>query len=130
MIILTPGFRQEENKIMGIAFSHCNASWAYSGFGRFREKLWNSCGFYGDLYKLYDNDKFLKQIKKDHPLFDFFNHSDCDGKLTPDQLKKIIPALKNILLYWCKDDFDKIEGEELIKGMEVALSKNESLIFM
>jgi hypothetical protein len=32
---------------MGVDFTHCKASWAYSGFGAFRKELYNLAGWDG-----------------------------------------------------------------------------------
>ena len=114
---------------MGIDFSHCSASWGYMGFGRFRMKLWNSAGFNGDLYKLYEDNKFLKQINDNHALLSFFNHSDCHGDLYVSEMKEIIPVMESILKNWDKDDYDTKNGLKLIDGMKLAVSKNEKLKF-
>ncbi len=129
---------------MGIDFSHCNAHWSYSGFGQYRRRIWNQCGFSDDLYFLYKEDVWLEQISVDHPLYDFFDHSDCDGELTPEQLKKIEPILREKtlelfnkpvnelakgLLLTQFDDYDITMGLELCNGMLNAISKNENLEF-
>src|ERR1700752_3458759 len=102
---------------MGVAFSHCKANWAYSGFGHFRRELWNLAGFQGDLYKLYKDQGHM--IADGHPLFPLFNHSDCDGVLTPDELKSIVPALE-VLLPKLSDSYDREMGTELLQGMKLA----------
>lgn len=118
---------------MGLDFSHCKAHWSYSGFKIFREKLWNSCGFTGRLYDLYYNkidesEPFKDQIRIDHPLYDFFNHSDCDGQLTVEQMNKIIPKMKSVIENW-EDDYDKQQAKFLIDGMKEAILRNENLEF-
>lgn len=114
---------------MGLDFSHSDASWAYSGFMRFRNKLWHSCGFSGDLHEVYTTGKGGEQISDDHPLIDFFAHSDCDGDLTTDQMKTIEPAIRRILDNWQDGDYDKKMGLQLCDGMKEAISKNENLRF-
>ncbi len=116
---------------MGIAFSHCEASWAYSGFMSFREKLVETIIVPCDLREMYKSGKHF--ILKEHPIFDFINHSDCDGFLSPEQLKVIVPALEEILEKWDITDVfishDYNNGKELIKGMKAAIEANENLKF-
>jgi len=118
---------------MGLDFTHCDAHFSYSGFADFRRELWKSCGFTGDLYKLYDDQEFKDQIRKDHELYDLFNHSDCDGELTPEQMKTIIPKLKLIVENWeggeYPNDYNKKHGLLLIEGMKLAVKNNENLEF-
>lgn len=114
---------------MGIDFSHCDASWSYSGFGNFRRRLWNGCGFTGDLYELYEDQLFKDQIRKDHALYPFFDHSDCGGELSPEEMYKIVPVIRTIITVWDDDDYDKIKGLELLKGMCDAINSNENLEF-
>lgn len=115
-----------EVKFMGIDFSHCKASWAYSGFGNFRRELWILAGFSGDLYQLYYSGGYI--VAKDHPLWPLFNHSDCDGVMTPQELEKVIPALE-ALIPKLTDDYDRRMGGRLLDGMKLALSRNEDLQF-
>ena len=111
---------------MGVDFTHCKASWAYSGFGRFRRELYNFAGFSGDLYADYDDGKFLQA--KDHALFPLWNHSDCDGHLTPKEMTQLIPAMKE-LVPKLKDSYDRMMGQRLIEGMEDAVANHERLEF-
>jgi hypothetical protein len=113
---------------VGVDFSHCDAGWAYSGFMRFRNKLYNSAGYMGNLSEAYNNGSYMQM--KDDDLFPFINHSDCDGHLTPAEMQKIIPRMKAIINNWPDNDYDKQKAILLIEGMELALSKNENLEFM
>lgn len=110
---------------MGIGFSHCKASWSYTGFNYFRSDLWKACGLNGTLSDFYLSDS---GIEEDHPLYDLFNHSDCDGILTPEQCAKIAPALKDAIQSW-DDDYDKENGLMLVEGMEAASKAKENLEF-
>lgn len=111
---------------MGLAFSHCNANWAYSGFKSFRCSLWTLAGFDGNLYSLYHRGGI--EFAKDHPLYPLFNHSDCEGVLTPEELERILPELDR-LAPLLPDWYDRETAGELIKGMHLALSRCENLQF-
>jgi len=111
---------------MGLDFSHCDARWSYSGFGRFRTKLVQSLGIFVDV-SAYDNGVYRQA--KFSGIWPLINHSDCDGKLTIREMKKIVPALKSILENWNPDDYDTESGKELLCGMEEAISKKQQLKF-
>ena len=117
---------------MGVAFSHCTAQWAYSGFMSFRQKIASTIlGKPCDLYQMYKNDKM--NVFVDHPLYGFLMHSDCDGELTCEAMVRYIPALSDILGEWTRNnsgiDFDFDTGWKLIAGMKEAVRLNENLEF-
>ena len=111
---------------MGLDFSHCHAHWAYGGFNRFRTKLMNEIGFECDHENWPEGLRDLA-VKKDG-LYPLLNHSDCDGELTPKELKQVIPRLKEIISKWPEEDRDRREALDLIEGMEFAIEENKSLI--
>jgi hypothetical protein len=117
---------------MGLDFSHGEAHWAYSGFARFREKLAKQVGI-DDYEKITNtNDPKLEAIKKDgiHPLL---AHSDCDGKLTIKEMKKVIPRLEELIKNWSsenpRDEYDLRHAKLLIEGMKEAVSEKQQLEF-
>ena len=112
---------------MGLYFSHGNARWSYSGFNSFRERLAKIAGF--DLREMRGFNGHKRWDKIKDPIKDLLNHSDCDDELTPEQCRVIAPRLTEMIKYWDDDDYDKQEASELIRGMEEAISKNESLVF-
>jgi len=111
---------------MGIDFTHCDAHWAYSGFGCFRKELYNLAGFNGDLYEHYHDGQYVQA--KDHPLWPLFNHSDCDGHLTPEEMTQMLPTLRE-LVPKLEDSYDRENGQMLIAGMEDAVANHERLEF-
>jgi len=120
---------------MGLDFDGAEAHWAYSGFNRFREKLASDCGFSlrdMDGFKnpvINPNGKELPWTNQGGDLQDFLHHSDCDGKLTPKQIKKICPALEKAIKNWENDEFDTQQALLLIDGMKDCIAKNKPLIF-
>ena len=114
---------------MGLDFSHCNARWSYSGFGRFRNRLADQIGFKEYEHICTTDDPRYEKIKDDG-LLPFLAHSDCDGGLTTEECLKVAPRLRELLSSWSDDDRDKINGLELCEGMELAASKNEILEFL
>jgi len=103
------------------------ARWSYSGFHSFRERIWYSCGFEGELEEYYKNKG--DKIETDHPLFHFFNHSDCDGELEPEKLKVIVPMLEAILDLWDSRSWDTKQGKILVENMKLCIDKDVPLIF-
>ncbi len=127
---------------MGLGFQNCEAQWSYSGFMNFRKRLWNHAGFPGDLKQIFYGIGDVKlDIAKKHGLYHFFNHSDCEGKLTVERLKKIIPALElvypkfveEVSVYYGKDNYEFDHDTQhlrlLIEGMKNCVKLNKPLIF-
>jgi len=84
-----------------------------------------------DIDKLYDDRMIYKYISAE-PIYPFIDHSDCDGELTPEQLKQIIPQLDDVLNKMEKQNYyrhDVENGKKLLAGMELALKNGENLEF-
>jgi len=142
---------------MGLDFSDCNAHWAYSGFMRFRDRLAKEIGiciyFMEGFWIKGENsmsnvemtkrllgaeivenfywfpEKPLKWDKIKDDIVPFLYHSDCDGKLTARECKKIAPRLKELVKDWDDNDYDKQQALELIKGMNKCAKNNKPLRF-
>lgn len=114
---------------MGLDFSHCDAHWTYSGFNRFRERLCAEIGV--DLHKMrgFCEEGGISWSTVDHPLVEFFDHSDCEGALSVEQLKEIAPAILLAIKNWDESDFDKRMANELVEGMQAAIKQNEKMRF-
>jgi hypothetical protein len=113
---------------MGLDFSHCEASWAYSGFMRFRVKLAKEIGI--DLIKMQGfTDNGLSWAKIKDPIVPLLYHSDCDGELTVEECKAVAPRLRELVADWPDHDFDKSKALELAFGMETAADAGEPLAF-
>ncbi len=112
---------------MGIDFSHCEASWAYSGFHRFRTRLAAQVGLLRFDEIQDTNDKRFEIIKND-PIRFLLQHSDCDGDIPPNECKQLAPRLKEMIQSW-PDDYDKKQGLELVTGLELAAKKKQKLKF-
>lgn len=114
---------------MGLGFSHGKASWAYSGFNRFRTKLAKEIGI--DLDKMIGfPEGIISWTTVDDDIARLLNHSDCGGELFPEECAKIAPRLKELVAGWNDDDYDKREALQLIEGMEECIENNESLEFL
>lgn len=112
---------------MGVTFSHCKASWSYHGFMDFRKKLAQAEGI--DLSAMegfceWGRPWSAVKSKLKPLLF----HSDCDGRLSVDEMKQVQPRLREIILGW-DDGYDRMMGLLLCDGMRMAIAKKEPLEF-
>lgn len=139
---------------MGLNFISSNrkintdVGWTYVGFSFFREQIAESVGIELDemigfckcnyiySYKRPDciDCKKYKSLKKWDDIKDdiklFLYHSDCDGEVTSENLEKVAPRLKDILVNnFSDEDRDKKKGLELVAFMEKCIETNSSLIF-
>lgn len=102
--------------------------WGYLGFHRFRKKLASSVGIAIDGMVGFGGSTEWPDPCNE-PLVYLLNHSDCDGDLTPQQCQAIIPRLRDILLTFDLQDWDRIQGERLVRGMEKCASQHKRLVF-
>lgn len=133
---------------MGLAFKGADARWAYGGFMRFRERLANEIGICLELMEgfkkrienwksVYGEENFpsflptkpLKWDKVKDDIVPLLLHSDCDGKLSVEECKKVAPRLRELIKEWDDNDYDKQQAILLAEGMEDCIKKNKSLIF-
>ena len=124
---------------MGVSFSYCDASWNYSGFMQFRKALAKAIGlellemenFEGAIENLSKPEDFKYRSWKGvkDPLRWFLNHSDCDGYLSPSTCAKVAPRIKEIISKWGKDDYDRQQAQELVKGMLKAVKLKKNFYF-
>lgn len=83
---------------------------------------------------MYDNGTY--NVMKSEPIWPLINHSDCEGDLTIEEMKQILPQLIAIVNIWEEqpdDSAGKYEidsANELIDCMECAIECNEPLEFM
>ena len=122
---------------MGLDFSHGDAHWAYSGFGRFRERLAATVGI--PLLRMrgfckYGDGEGIEWPVSDEPLLILLHHSDCDGELTPDECRKIARRLRDVVEFWNDvmhpgQDYDRANALKLADGMDSAAKENLPLKF-
>lgn len=87
--------------------------WSYSGFNRFRERLYVEIGG-GELKNGFDTN--FRDHKSDS-LIPLLDHSDCDGTLDKRECNLIAPRLKEIVMWWDIQDYDRVSGLRLVKMM-------------
>ncbi|WP_084963335.1 hypothetical protein [Thermoactinospora rubra] len=120
---------------MGLNISPGGASWSYSGFNRFRERLAVAEGFALDEmegFKPFDApdtwvgkrwDEVQTSLK---PLLD---HSDCGGYLLARECEEVLPRLREIVATWPETDYDRRAAEALIAGMEHCVEHGCAMVF-
>lgn len=114
---------------MGLDFRGADAHWSYGGFNRFREKLVAAVGHPAPaLDKLFNDQVIPRGLDKDD-IWPLINHSDCDGELTVEEMKKVEPRLRTIVSLWPEDDFDRIQALLLCDGMRECIANDEPLEF-
>lgn len=112
---------------MGLDFSHCDAHWSYSGFNRFRERLAESINInLSNMYGFGGTDSWYGLNDDIVPLL---NHSDCDGKLTIRECRKVSKRLRELVVTWDDNDYDKMQALRLADGMDLAVKEKKQLIF-
>lgn len=81
---------------MGLDTTHNCWHGPYSSFNRFRRSLGHQIGIELNDYHGYDGRKFyLEQIR--HDLMPLLNHSDCDGKLSVKECKRLVKGFNDVL---------------------------------
>ncbi len=114
---------------MGVDFSHCDASWAYSGFNRARTRLAATIGLDLDSMVGFGGTVPWPSTRKS-PLVYLLHHSDCDGHITAAQCRRVAPAIRQAVANWPEDDYDRKKFLQLADGMDSAASANQRLRFM
>jgi len=85
-----------------------------------------------DGMKGYRGNVSWDEFPDDEPLKTFFDHSDCDGDLSPLECVAMAPRIRKLVASWDGDldkSWDMNTAIELAEGMELAASLNERLEF-
>ena len=104
-----------------------NAHWSYSGFNRFRTKIAALLGIQLDAMSGFGGITAWTTFEDD-PIHIFLNHSDCDGKLLPEECAKIAPRLK-ALIAKLDEEWDRESGILLTDMMDKCVEADRPLIF-
>ncbi|MEU0665710.1 hypothetical protein ABZ508_26490 [Streptomyces lavendulocolor] len=123
---------------MGLDFTHTDAHWSYTGFGRFRQALALHEGFELKTMVGYGGDREWSTV--DTPLKPLLDHSDCDGELTPEDCATVAPRLREVVDFlWPADTstwqlnpeacINRQNGLLLADGMDNAAQSGEHLEF-
>lgn len=112
---------------MGIGFSHGGASWSYSGFSHFRQRLASAIGIELSSMRGYGGNVEWSTVAD--PIAPLLNHSDCDGELAPAVCSTVAPRLAELIVPWDCDDYDREMAIRLVNGMIECASKRVPLGF-
>lgn len=123
-----PGFTNNKHKgIMGLDFNGSECHWSYSGFNSFRAKLAKSIAVNLEMMNGFGGPVNWEGV--DDGIKHLLNHSDCDGHLTPSQMKKVYPRILEIVKDWPDDDYDKEQAIQFANDMKKLVAKGQQLIF-
>lgn len=115
---------------MGLDFRGSEAHWSYSGFNHFRRRVWAAAGHNPeDMEKLFDKQVLPPRSALEDGIWPLINHSDCDGDLTVEEMRLVEPRLRQIVLLWPEDDYDRVQGLRLADGMLECIEAGEALEF-
>lgn len=113
---------------MGVSIYPGRASWAYSGFMRFRERLAQEEGL--DLREMvgFGGEREWTTSNGDHitPLAPLLNHSDCDGYLDSYECELVEPRLSAILARWAREG-DPFAQYDIENGLKLAAAMRHSV---
>jgi hypothetical protein len=63
------------------------------------------------------------------PIIGLLDHSDCDGSLSQLECEAIAPRLRELVMNWPIDDYDRRQALRLADGMDVAVRVGEDFLF-
>lgn len=116
---------------MGLDTTHGCFQGSYTSFFSFKCDIENQIKI--KLKNDYSLTKICELIEINTFLEPLLNHSDCDGELTPQECEKIVVGLNYILNNFNEeilhDERFKERLNSFIKGCELAIKNNESVIF-
>jgi hypothetical protein len=125
---------------MGLDTSHNAWHGPYSSFNRFRYWLAEKAGINLNEYLGYGHASATKELTSiDHKLMPLFNHSDCEGELTPLECKQIAEGIDEVLKNISKEEIEHPENtysfsnynkaKQFRDGCVLAHSLNENIDF-
>ena len=119
---------------MGLSINPGHATWAYSGFMAFRERLAAAEGLNLREMKGFGGEKSWDTSNGDPitTLKPLLYHSDCDGHLDPWECEQVLPRLRAIVREWDADGswgYDTDQASRLIDGMEHCVAHGCALVF-
>lgn len=118
---------------MGLDTTHNCWHGPYSSFNNFRYSLGHQIGIDLDNYIGYGDHGTISINTIEHDLFPLFNHSDCDGYLTPEESERIVKGLNSVLENFNEDIkvYPNFKNQiiQFRDGCLDAISKNEVIEF-
>lgn len=116
---------------MGLDTTHGCWNGPYSSFGRFRKALASELGINLDECIGFGGDK-VDLDKLEHDIQPLLNHSDCDGKLTPEEALRVANGLNEIYLKLPQHpDYDDLKEKilQFRNGCIAAVKAKEDILF-
>jgi hypothetical protein len=110
---------------MGVAIGR--ACWSYPGFGVFRRELAALEGISLDAMAGYGIEG-IPWDTVENPLVPLLNHSDCTGRLSPEECAEVYPRLE-MLIPQLSDQYDRDNATLLVAAMKQAIEDDEPLGF-
>lgn len=113
---------------VGLGFTHCDAHWTYSGFGRFRRQLASAAGIHLENMIGYGGQQ---QWDDADVLTVLLHHSDCDGHIEPFHGVALAARIRHLVADWDDDDLDadKHNAMLLAEGLTRAACDGQRLEF-
>lgn len=103
--------------------SHGNFSYGYGAFNCFREGICRAVG-YGSYDDYVEKIISSEELSKDS-IHILLQHSDCDGEITLEECKKLLPRLQEIVKNLEKSPV----CDDFIESLKEAIEDNSSLYF-
>ena len=114
---------------MGLDTSHNAWHGPYSSFNNFRRWLAEKIEINLNDYIGYRNESATKKLTSiDHKLMPLFNHSDCEGILTPDECKQIAEGIEEVLKNMSKEEIEHPENEYSLSNYNKAKQFREGCL--
>jgi hypothetical protein len=114
---------------MGLNITYGAFDAPYSEFMKFRIEIAKRVGIPLRLMEGFYCDDIEWDVYKPSPLHELLRHSDCDGHISLNSLRKLVPELEKIL---DKDEDSEFQEtlETFIDGAKDAINDGSSLEFM
>lgn len=119
---------------MGLSLTHNCWDGPYSSFSDFRYDLANIIGINLNSFEGYGTGGAKDIRNLENNLLPLFDHSDCEGMLTPDEAKRIAEGLTEVIdtfdpkrEYRSWNLFEKVQ--KFRDGCLLAYSQNENVMF-
>lgn len=93
-----------------------------------RVAIVNAIGIPTDEWNLYMGRADFEKLQE-HPIYPLINHSDCDGSLSRQELKKIVPVLEAVIPN-IPDEKMQAFTKQFLRSCNLALDANEPLLFV
>jgi hypothetical protein len=112
---------------MDLEFSHCSASWSYSSFNDFRRRLAAAAHLRWPSTRR--GLAVTPWTESSDPVVIVLKRSDSDDHIPYRCCFASAHYLEELMLFWQPNDFDRMNGTELVTGLYRAPKATQSLLF-